>query len=118
MTINIPGIDAQKGLDLYDGDTEIYFTVLHSWVNNTPAALNRLRNVSAATLSDYAITVHGVKGTSTTIGAEEIRKTAMKLESLANAGDLSGVLAQNEAFIKSTEDLVNIVQNWLNEQGV
>ena len=115
MTIKIPGVDTEKGLELYDDDLDIYVSVLRSYASNTPAALDKLRNVSAETLSDYAATVHGVKGISANIGAEEAKKAAAKLEEMAKNGDLPGVLAQNEAFLKQMDDLVSGIRNWLKE---
>jgi HPt (histidine-containing phosphotransfer) domain-containing protein len=115
MNINIPGLDVQKGMDLYDDDEEIYFIVLNSWVNNTPASLDKLRNVTAETLSDYAITVHGVKGTSANIGAEEIRQMGLKLEEMSKAGDINGVLALNDTFLKKADELVINIDKWLVE---
>ena len=113
MTVQIPGIDAEKGLDLYDDDMEIYLSVLHSYISNTPAVLDKLRTVSAETLQDYFAGVHGVKGTSASIGAEDLRNTAAKLEAMARAGDLSGVLAQNDAFIKYAATIVDNIKSWL-----
>ena len=115
MRIKIPGLDVEKGLDLYDDDFDIYLTVLRSYVSNMPPVLDRLRHVSAETLADYAIAIHGVKGTSANIGAEETRKIATKLESMVKAGDLSGILAQNEAFLKHADDLLEGIRNWLKQ---
>ena len=115
MKLNIPGIDAEKGLDLYDDEFDIYLTVLRSYAANTPAVLDKLRKVSAETLPDYAVTVHGVKGTSANIGAEETRKTALKMETLAKAGDLSGILANNEEFLKDADKLIENINLWLKE---
>ena len=115
MTIDIPGLDVQKGLDLYDDDTEIYMIVLRSYVTNMPATLKILRNLSAETLQDYMIKAHGVKGTSANIGAEEVRIVAAKLEAMAKAGDLSGILAENEAFLKQADTLIENIQHWLKE---
>ncbi|MCL2294193.1 MAG: Hpt domain-containing protein [Spirochaetes bacterium] len=117
MDIEIPGIDAKKGLDLYDDDFEIYVTVLRSYVTNTPAALDKLRNVSAETLANYAIYIHGVKGTSASIGAEEVRKTAAQLEIMAKVEDLQSVQAWNEAFLKSVDELLNNIQSWLKQHS-
>jgi len=113
MKIEIPGLDVQKGLELYDDDEELYFIILRSYVKNTPGVLDNLRDVTSETLSDYAITIHGVKGTSTNIGAEDLRKAALELELLAKAGDLAGVQAVNEAFIKQGETLIAEIQSWL-----
>ena len=118
MKIDIPGIDAVKGLDLYDDDIDIYLTVLRSYAANTPIVLDRLRQVSAETLKDYAANAHGVKGTSANIGAEETRMTALKMENLAKAGDLQGVLANNEAFLKEADKLIENINRWLKEFDV
>ena len=113
MSFTIPGVDVVKGLDLYDDDEDLYLIVLRSYAANTPAALDRLRTVSAETLPDYASAIHGVKGTSANIGAEETRVAALKLEMMAKAGDLSGVLAGNDAFLKHADNLLVGIQQWL-----
>ena len=113
MEIKIPGLDVNSGLNLYDGDYKIYLSALRLYVSKTPAVLDRIRNVSAETLQDYTIGVHGIKGTSEYIGAEETRKTARQLEAMAKADDLAGVLAQNNAFIKHVENLIGIIRDWL-----
>ena len=113
MEIKIPGVDVQAGLDLCDGETDIYLRVLRAFASAIPDALEKIRNVSAETLRDYLVNVHGVKSTSASIGAEETRKEAMQLETLAKAGDLAGVLAQNEAFIKRTSVLVDNIRGFL-----
>jgi len=40
--------------------------------------LEKLRSVSAGTLSDSVITIHGLKGTSAGIGAETTREAAQR----------------------------------------
>ena len=113
MNIEIPGVDVKNGLEICDGDTKIYLRFLRLYVSNMPSALDKMRNVSEETLQDYTVSVHGVKGISETIGAEEARKTAKELEMMGKSGDLVGILAQNAAFIKYAENLVNNIKNWL-----
>ena len=113
MAIEIPGLDAARGLDLCDGDMNIYLNALRLYVSNIPASLEKMRCVSRETLADYAITAHSVKSMSEYIGAEEARKTAKQLEALAKGGDWAGVLAQNEAFIQYAQNIVAGVQGWL-----
>jgi signal transduction histidine kinase/GAF domain-containing protein/DNA-binding NarL/FixJ family response regulator/HPt (histidine-containing phosphotransfer) domain-containing protein len=115
IVIEIPGVDTKKGLSLYVGDTDIYLPLLRSYVANTPGALEKLRNVSAENLQSYVITVHGLKGTSAGIGAEEIRAAALELENLSRAGDLQGILAKNGKLIADTEVLVSNVKAWLEQ---
>jgi hypothetical protein len=57
--------------------------------------------------------VHGVKSVSDFIGAEEARKMALELEMLGRAGDLSGVLAKNDTFIKYAKELIVNVQKYM-----
>ena len=109
----IPGVNMEAGLDLYGGEMDIYMTVLESFAANTLTALDKMRNVTKENLSDYAIIAHGIKSVSLTIAAEEISKRAMKLEVMAKAGDLAGVLAENDVFLKDVEILVSNVKHWL-----
>jgi PAS domain S-box-containing protein len=115
IEITIPGVDTKKGLALYAGETDIYLPMLRSYIANTPGTLEKLRKVSVETLSDYVITVHGLKGTSAGIGAEEIRAQALELENLSRAGDLQGVLAKNNKLIANTEVIVANVKAWLEQ---
>ncbi|MDR3020897.1 MAG: Hpt domain-containing protein [Treponema sp.] len=115
MTINIPGIDVKKGLDLYDGEEDIYLIVLRSYAKNTPAVVDKIRNVSQETLGDYAISVHGIKGTSANIGAVNIQTAAAELEKLAKAGNLDEVLARNKNLINEIENTLQGIITWLEQ---
>jgi signal transduction histidine kinase/HPt (histidine-containing phosphotransfer) domain-containing protein len=113
IVINIPGVDSEKGLSLYAGDTKVYLPMLRSYIANTPGVLEKLRNVSAETLPGYVISVHGLKGTSAGIGAEKIREAAMELEAISRTGDLQGVLKLNGDLIANAEIVVTNVKEWL-----
>jgi len=117
MVIEIPGINVEKGLELCDGDTDMYLRFLRRYVSSMPGTLDKIRTVSAETLRNYAIGIHGAKSISEYVGAEEASNTARKLEALANAGDLDGVLAQNSAFIKYAEDLTENARVWLEKNA-
>jgi len=118
MAIEIPGVDTKKGLSLYAGARKVYLPLLRSYTANTPEVLDKLRIVSAETLPDYVVTVHGLKGTSGSIGAEVLRETALNLEMLSRAGDLQGVLALNGKLIADAETLVANIKAWLRENDI
>jgi len=118
MEVNISGIDADAGLKLCDGDFKIYLKSLTLYVANMPANLAKMKNVSKETLSEYTVAAHGAKSISQYVGAEEARKTALQLEMLAKSGDLDGILAHNEAFIKYAENLLNDVRKWLEKNNI
>jgi HPt (histidine-containing phosphotransfer) domain-containing protein len=111
--INIPGVDAGLGSSLYGGEMDIYMAVLRSFTANIPETINKLKNVSEETLPQYATVVHGLKGSCASIAAELIKEKAYDLEKKAKAGDLGGVLAQNETLLKETEQLVKDILAWL-----
>jgi len=113
MVVDISGVDQKKIMELYDGDLEIYLPVLRSYLSVIPAALDKIQSVSAETLSDYTVKVHGIKSTSESIGAQEARRMAAEMEAMAQAGDLSGIMAKNDTFIKYVSELIKNIQNWL-----
>jgi HPt (histidine-containing phosphotransfer) domain-containing protein len=111
--INILGVDAEMGSSLYGDEMDIYLSVLQSFVTHTPAAINSLRSVSAATLPAYATNVHGLKGSCASIGAENVREKAYYLEMRSKANDIDEVLAKNNEMIAEAEQLVKDIQAWL-----
>jgi len=115
LVIDIPGVDTKKGLSLYAGDTNVYLSLLRSYAANTPGLLDRLRNVSAETLTKYNIAVHGLKSSSGSIGARAIRDAALNLEEISRSGDLAGVLALNGKLIADTETIIARVKAWLEQ---
>ena len=116
--INIPGINTKKGLSLCAGAANIYISLLRSYSVNTPGILDKLGTVSAETLPDYVITVHGLKGTSAGICAEAVQKAALELETMSRAGDLQGVLAKNGKFIADAQVIVANIKTWLEQHDV
>jgi len=108
---------------LEDSRSERFFEdddidMLRSYTANTPKVLEKLRAVSAENLSDYVISVHGLKGTSAGIGAEKIREEALELENLSRAGDLRGVLAKNDKLIADAQVVVSNVKEWLDKNDI
>jgi len=69
-------------------------------------------------LPGYVISVHGLKGTSAGIGAEEVRAQALELENLSRAGDLRGVLAKNGKLLADAQVIVANVKEWLDKNDV
>jgi HPt (histidine-containing phosphotransfer) domain-containing protein len=115
MLINIPGINTKTGLELYDDDTDVYKSILRSFVSNIPAVLDKIRNVSSETLPDYFIKIHALKGNFGSIGAEGLMAAAARLEAMAKKNDLAGILAENGDLVEKTSALVNEIKNWLEQ---
>jgi HPt (histidine-containing phosphotransfer) domain-containing protein len=112
MAVDIKGVDKNVFNDLFDGDEELYVSVLQTFIDRTPSVLIKLATVSNETLPDYVNNIHGLKGACANICAEEARKLALKLETMSRNGDLSGVLAENDSFLKYMNELMGDLQNW------
>jgi CheY-like chemotaxis protein len=115
--MDIPGLDVRKGLLLFNGDLEVYRSVLRSYASSAREVMDKLSGVSSHTLPDYYICAHSIKGSSANIGAEDIRKTSSMLMNLAKAGDLSGVLDKNEVLLEDMKKLVYNIEAWLSKMS-
>ena len=102
--IELTGIDLVHGKNQYANES-VYLDVLQSWHQHTPALLEKLRNPAMENLQEYAIVVHGLKGSSYGISANDIGNKAQELEDFAKAGDLSAVQEQNPFLIEMIQML-------------
>ncbi|MDR0390128.1 MAG: response regulator [Spirochaetaceae bacterium] len=96
----VEGLDAEKGLERFGGDGKAYMESLRSYVIHTPALLGAAENTGS--LPEYAITVHGIKGSSYGISADRIGRQAEQLEHAAKADNADFVKAENQKFIEAS----------------
>jgi CheY-like chemotaxis protein/HPt (histidine-containing phosphotransfer) domain-containing protein len=112
---DISGLDMNKGQECF-GDMETYVEVLRSYIVNTRPLLEAIKEVDKGQgLDDYIITVHGIKGSSRGIFAEEAGDRAEALEKAAKAGDFGFVAANNAGFIEYVSMLVADIENALDK---
>ncbi|MDR3013360.1 MAG: response regulator [Chitinispirillales bacterium] len=102
----IDGLDILKGLERYHNDEELYLKIMHSYVASACSMLDSITTVSEDEIRDYEIIVHGMKGISVDVYAEEIGKSAMALEHAAKAGNYEYVALNNPPFVKAAKKLV------------
>lgn len=109
---NIPGLDIPDALGRMGNSPKLYMRIIHSYVTNMPANLEELATdkINAETLPDYAIKIHGAKGSCYGIGANVIGDKAKALEMASKAGDLDACLAGNDDFIASTLELLKALE--------
>jgi len=113
LSHQVDGIDLLKGLEYFDGDEESYLQVLRSYAVSTRSLLDSVRRVTPDTLAEYAITVHGIKGSSYGINAQAAGDKAWALEVAARDGNAGFVNDNNRDFIDSVEKLVTDLENML-----
>ncbi|WP_026043621.1 ATP-binding protein [Treponema primitia] len=109
---SVPGLDMPGGIKRYNSE-KIYKRILTSYSKSAPAMLDTIREPNGTNLSDYMITIHGLKGASRGINAVEIGNMAEELEFAAKASDLQKVTEKNGAFIGAVEKLINDIRIYL-----
>jgi CheY-like chemotaxis protein len=113
LSFQIDGIDLYEGLERFGDDEESYLNILRSYAANTRSLLGSVRDVREDDLSDYAITVHGIKGSSYGICAQAVGEKAEALELASKAGDFGFVQKNNQEFIDAVEKFLTDLEDAL-----
>jgi len=103
---SIEGLDINDALSRVNHSGKIYLRIVHSFSQNMPKLLDDLAVVSKETLPDYAIRVHGVKGSCYGIGSVACGDAAFALEKASKAGDWATVEQNNGTFIALVKKLI------------
>jgi CheY-like chemotaxis protein/HPt (histidine-containing phosphotransfer) domain-containing protein len=101
----IRGIDLEAAGSLYGNSVATYMPVLKSFVTHTPVLLKEISALIEEDLPQYAIKVHGLKGSCGTVCAPRAAELARGLETAAKAGDLDFVRAHHGEMEQSVRDL-------------
>ena len=109
------GLNIEKGIERFGGDEQSYINILKSYLKNTPALLEKIRTVNEDLTGDYAIIVHGIKGTSRSIYADETAGMAENLEISSKNGDYDYIKTHNETFIKTAQKLLSEIEKILEQ---
>jgi len=117
----IPGMDIAKGIKRFDGNEKVYLDVLRSYAAGVSSMLDKIEavpdtaNFSGDILADYIIKVHGIKGTSFDIFAEQVAGESKDLEAAGKSGDLEFIKANHQTFMKNARNLIRDIENTLNK---
>lgn len=104
-SLTLEGIDLAQGIERYRKE-DSYLDILRSYLRHTPPLLEKLRSLSPETLGDYAVVVHGLKGSSYGVCANTVGQEAEALEMAARAGDYGSVSKANGPFIERAEQVL------------
>jgi signal transduction histidine kinase/CheY-like chemotaxis protein/HPt (histidine-containing phosphotransfer) domain-containing protein len=116
LTLNdeIYGFDIKGVLARFNNDGGVVLDILKSFLKSTPPLLENLTNsANQQGLDSYAVTVHGIKGSSRGIGAVRLGDAAESLEVAAKAGELSYIEAHTADFIKDMHDFLCKIEKLL-----
>ena len=137
LSHSIQGIDIDKGIKIFDGSYTEYVKFLKYYANDTQSHLDHIRGIcyticktykvanekkhkcpfkeapNVVSLSDYAIIVHGIKGASFWIGANEIGDLAEKLEHASLNGDYMTILELHPTFAMKLNQLIEEINAYV-----
>ena len=116
LKLGIYGLDMDKAIAEFDGDEEIYYDILRSYVINTPPLLDHCEHVNMDSIADYGRIVHGIKGASRSICADEFANTAERLEKAAKDGDLEFITQYNPLFLDAANELLSGIEDMLEKR--
>jgi HPt (histidine-containing phosphotransfer) domain-containing protein len=100
------------------GSGEIWLDTIRTYVASTPIMLSGLRQTDTenralqpnpkgeGSLDNYRIIVHGIKGASRAIGAEETGRLAEELERAAKEGNMDFIRSHSKAFTENAANLI------------
>jgi signal transduction histidine kinase/DNA-binding response OmpR family regulator len=112
----VEGIDFAAALALYGNSGAACLPILKSFVAHTPLLLEKMDGYLEASLPDYAIAVHGLKGTCNAIGAGGTAEAARELEFAAREGNEELLLRKHGALRREalalTERLKALLDEW------
>jgi HPt (histidine-containing phosphotransfer) domain-containing protein len=112
----VAGIDLAAGKKRYNTDAA-FLEIIRSYCVHTPPLLGKIRDFSEEGLDQYIIAVHGLKGASYNIYANEVGNYAAALETAARNGDIETIKAKNSGLIETTETLLSGLNELLAKIG-
>ncbi len=105
-----PLIDIPSAMKYCGDDMEILRAVAGAFLEDDRRT--ELKDVlEKGDMEAYSIVIHGIKSASKSIGAETVSEEARKLEMLAKDGDVEGVRAGHDDFIRLYEQLFEEIKN-------
>ena len=111
----IEGLDLEEGVARFGGNPKLYVKIIRTFTDNIGGHLDKLSGLTPEGLADYAIEVHGVKGSCYGISANKEGDMAKALEIAAKDGEYEQVTAGNAPFIEAVNELTEKLRGLLAE---
>lgn len=111
----MPEIDCTIGIRNIGGNIEKYHEILQVYYREMSQMLEVLQDYANEDLEQFRISVHGIKGSSRNIGAEDLADEALQLEELAKEGKQAEILAKLEEFLNTLDEVMTRVDTYLKD---
>lgn len=113
--LKIHGLNVSNGLSRMGDNADSYLAILRSFASHAPDFLKTVRTGNSANANNYRIAVHGIKGSSWSIGAIDLGDRAERLEKAAKNGEVDFIESNNAAFVRDVEKLISDINNFMQE---
>lgn len=107
LSETVQGLDIPRGLEKLGNDEESYSKTLHAYTDGIGSMLDFIEASGYDNIDEYRIKVHGIKGASYDIFADEIGDAAKALEMAAKSGDIDYITENNAPFIAAVRKLID-----------
>jgi len=111
----ITGLNIEKGIERFGGDENTYFDILRTYAESTVPLLDKIKTVNRDNLKDYNIIVHGIKGASLSICANELGEMADSLEKASKNGDYDFITEHNDEFLEAAWKLIPKINDMISK---
>ena len=110
-TMEIAGLNIERGIMLSGGKMDIYADNLGVFTRDVPEKINEIsEGYDKDDLGLYTIHVHGLKSALANIGAGVLSEKARALEAAGGRNDREYISANNEVFIQELKELVKLIK--------
>jgi CheY-like chemotaxis protein len=110
--IVIEGIDIEKGISRFSGNTDEYFETLTLFCSDGLEKIQELKScLEKDDLSLYTIYVHALKSAAANIGADKLSETAKFLEDAGKQENLEIIEAHNGRFLEELEACIGRIHS-------
>lgn len=109
-------INQDLGVSYCADSRDVYIEMLQIYVEQGEENLAKLPEmVAAKDWKNYAVSVHGLKSTSLTIGAEAFSAKAKEQELAAKAEEIDFIMGSYEEFLQVYRKVISAVQSIVDE---
>ncbi|MDR2366716.1 MAG: response regulator [Deltaproteobacteria bacterium] len=114
LSFDVPGVDLNEGLERLGGDAGLFVEVVEAFIKFTPKVLDQVKSgPDSINLKEYAVAVHGIKGSCFNIGAREVGLLAEAQEHAAKEARLGDAQAGHGKFLEAADNLINSFKSLL-----
>jgi len=116
-TLDIPGVDMNKGIAHFGYSEDAFLDILMSYAVNTKPLIEKLRDFNKDNMNEYAVMIHGIKGSSYGIFANETGDKLKSLELAANEGNYDFVSAHINNCLDTVSQIIADIEDTLAKAG-